>query len=109
MRTSEERIVELHRRMEVARQAERRKQYLQMGAVAGASLAVLLLIAIGVSRLPVQPAGVGSDGMTASIFASSSALGYIVVSLAGLCLGALATVFCFRMKRHMKEEERRDD
>ena len=109
MRTSEERVAELHRRMKAARQAERRRQYLQIGAVVSAAWVVLLFIAVGISRLPVQPVGAGSDGMSASIFASSSALGYIVVSLAGLCLGALATVFCYRMKRHMEEEERRDD
>lgn len=109
MRTSEERVAELHRRMKSVRQAERRKQYLQMGALVSAAWVILLFISVAISRLPVQPAGVGSDGMTASIFASSSALSYIMVSLAGLCLGALVTVFCYRMKRHMEEEDKRDD
>lgn len=109
MRTSEERVAELHRRMKSVRQAERRTQYLQMGALVSAALVILLFVSAGVSRLPVQPAGVGFDGMTASIFASSSAMGYIVVVVAGLCLGALATVFCYRIKRHMEEEKKRDD
>ena len=109
MRTSEERVAELHRRMKAARQAERRRHHLQMGAVVCAAWIVLLFISVGISRLPVQPVGVGYDGMTASIFASSSVLGYIMVSLVGLCLGALTTVFCCRIKRHVEEEESRDD
>lgn len=109
MRTSEERVAELHRRMNSVRQAERRRQYLQMGALVSAALVILLSVSVGISRLPVQPDGVGYNGMTASIFASSSALGYIVVVIVGLCLGALATVFCYRVKRHMEEEEKADD
>lgn len=38
-----------------------------------------------------------------------AALGYVAVALVALCLGVVVTLFCFRLKRHMEKEGKRDD
>ena len=37
------------------------------------------------------------------------ALGYVLVAVVALCLGALVTAFCFRLKRQIDDKEKRDD
>ena len=108
MRTSEERVEELHRRMSARRKDRAQRRYTAVSAAAfGACLATALLLAVAVSRVPIADPGAAAAAATASIFAGSMALGYVVVALLAFCLGALVTVFCFRMKKH--GEERRDD
>ena len=100
MRTSEERIAELHRRMDALKQARALRKYrLTCAAACAAALIITVLTALGISRLPVQVNDPVSGGVTASVFAGNTALGYIVTALIALCLGVLVTVFCFRLKR----------
>ena len=110
MRTSEERVKEMHRRMDTLKQAKvSRRYHLACAAACAAALVLTVLTALVISRLPVQSGDPVSDGATASVFAGNTALGYIVTALIALCLGALVTVFCFRMKRHINETEKHDD
>ena len=110
MRTSEQRIEELHRRMNALKQAKALRKYrLTCAAACTAALIVTVLIALGVSRFPIQVNNPVSGGVTASVFAGNTALGYIVTALIALCLGILVTVFCFRMKRRMNETEKYND
>ena len=110
MRTSEERVKALHRRMDAMKRQQARRRYAVTCASAiAACLAVTILLALGVSLVPVQVRGIAVGGATGSVFAGSPALGCIVVALASLVLGALVTVFCFRLRRHMDEKEKRDD
>ena len=109
MRTSEERVAELHRRMEGMRQAKARRRYrLTCAAACAGGLIVAALSAVGVSRLPVQT-NAAFGGAAGSIFACHEALGYIVVSLLAFVLGAMVTVFCVRLRRHMEKKGKRDD
>ena len=111
MRTSEERIRELHRRMAVMEQEKSRRVYrLKAVAVCTACAVITLLLAFLISQIPVRIPEGGSGGMTASIFAGNEVLGYIVVSFLAFCLGTLATILCFRLKRGDEEKkEKRDD
>ena len=110
MRTSDERIAELHRRMDAMKQEKALRRYhLACAAVCTAALIVTVLMALGVSRLRVQDNDPVSGSVAASVFAGREAVGYVVVALAALCLGVLVTVFCFRMKRRINDTERRDD
>ena len=110
MRTSEERVAELHRRMGALKQAKAMRRYrLTCAAACAAALILTVLAALDVSRLPVWPDGAASGSVSASIFAGNTALGYVAVALAALCLGALVTVFCFRMKQRMNRTEKHDD
>lgn len=106
MRTSEERVQELHRRMNAMEKAKsRRRVRLMCTAVCTASLAVTIAMALIVASLPIQSTGMITGSATASIFADHVSLGYVVIALLAFCLGVLVTVFCFRMKNHRKENQ----
>ena len=109
MRTSEERIRELHRRMNEMEEAGKRRRYRVISAVAFAlCFAVTVVMAWVIARLPVQAPQAEIGGAAASIFAEQSVLGYVVIALLAFCLGSLATIFCFRLKKH-REKEADDD
>ncbi len=101
MRTSEERVRELHRRMQVRRR--RRCRLIGASSVA-ACLAAALLFAVDLSRISVETPQQTIIGATGSIFADHGALGYVLVALTAFLLGAAATVLCYRLKRSMTEE-----
>ena len=110
MRTSEERVEELHRRMDALKRAKTvRRYHLTCAAACSAALILTVLTAVGVSMLPVQPEKAVFESYSASVFAGREALGYVVAALIALCLGVLVTVFCFRMRRRMNETEKHDD
>ena len=104
MRTSEERVQELHRRMNVMEKAKsRRRVRLMCTAVCAASLVVTVAMALIVASLPIQSTGEITGSAAASIFTDHASLGYVVIALLAFCLGVLVTVFCVRMKKHLKE------
>ena len=110
MRTSEERISELHRRMTLMEQEKSRRVYrLKTASLCAACAVLTLLLAFWISQIPVLIPESGSGSMTASIFAENKALGYIVTAFAAFCLGALATILCFRLKRGKEEEKGKSD
>ena len=106
MRTSEERVQELHRRMNAMEKAKsRHRVQLMCAGACTACLAIPIAMALVIASLPIQSPGEIIGSAAASIFADHASLGYIVVALLAFCLGALVTVFCFRMKKHMKENQ----
>ena len=110
MRTPEERVEELHRRMDALKRAKaRRKYYAVCASACAACLILAVALALIVSQIPVNPTDTAAGSVTASVFADHVALGYILVAVVALCLGVLVTVFCFRLKRQMDEREKRDD
>ena len=62
-------------------------------------------MALVIASLPIQSPGTITGSAAASIFADHASLGYVVVALLAFCLGALVTVFCFRIKKHWKENQ----
>ena len=109
MRTSEERVRELHRRMEAMEKAKSRRR-VQLICAAACSTCVVITVAITlvIASLPVHSPGAIAGSAAASIFADHASLGFVVVALLAFCLGALVTIFCFRMKRHMQENQDND-
>ena len=105
MRTNEELVDELHRRMKKRRRVKVRRARLISAAAFIVCLAVSMVVAIGVSQRPVDAPGAITGAVTASIFAEHTTLGYVVVALTAFCLGALVTIFCFRIKKHLKENQ----
>ncbi len=109
MRTSEERVRELHRRMEAMEKAKsRRRVQLMCAAACTACLAITVAMALVIASLPIRLPGEITGSAAAGIFADHASLGYVVVALLAFCLGALVTVFCFRMKKHRKEDRDND-
>ena len=112
MRTSEERIRELHCRMDVMQEKEIHRRYVaRCTAAAAACLAVAVLLAAVISqamaRVSEYPGG--APAFSGSIFADHEALGYVVTAFLAFCLGTLVTILCFRLKRREKTEGQQDD
>ena len=106
MRTSEERIIELHRRMENMQWTRIRRTYMiRSTAALAACLAVTVMLAYVIGILPAQDLVVSTGRYTASIFASFTVLRYVVVAFLAFVLGVAVTIFCFRMRKHMEEEK----
>ena len=106
MRTSEERVRELHRRMDAMEQQKDRRGYLiRCTAMTAACLAVAVVFALMIAHAPIQVPDMETGGAAASIFTGNEVLGYIVVALLAFLLGALVTVFCFRLKRHREKPD----
>ena len=105
MRTSEERITEMHRRISARKQLRLRRRYRFVGASLYVFCLVLVVFfSVGISRLPAQESDAISSGAAASIFAGHAPLGFVVVALLALSLGVMVTVFCHRLQMHAKEK-----
>ena len=110
MRTSEERITELHRRMKaMAREKQLRRLYsIWIGSVA-ACITIVIFFSLGTFRMPMKTLQAAPVYASASIFANHAALRYIMVGIVAFCLGVLVTLLCMHVKRGMGNEERSDD
>ena len=104
MRTSEQRVEELHRRM-VHRDKEKalRGYRIQRNVAFVVCFALAVMTAFVAARVPIRYPVVGSNGASGSLFANSAFLTYVVVALLAFCLGAFVTIFCFRLRRHIEE------
>lgn len=101
MRTNDERIAAMHTRAAEIRREKNKRRNTIIGA-ASVFACFIVVIAMGFAfprfatgRLP----GSDMDGMNASIFSGSDALGYIVIGILAFLLGAAVTVFCMRLRR----------
>ena len=105
MKTYDSWTDELHRRMDDRRKTKKRNRMIRTIAASGSvCLALVILIAIGISRIPAHDPVVSQGGFVASIMAENPAVGYVIVALLSLCFGVTLAVFCMRMKRHLDEE-----
>ena len=109
MRTSEERVSELHRRMDEMKQTRRSVTRIKIAAAGAAGLVAVVLLALFVAQVPVQYGGKLTAGAAASIIAERAVLGYMVIAVTAFCLGVLVTVFCFRLRREMEKEGQNHD
>ncbi len=111
MRSSDERIAQMHMRAgRLARErARRRFSALCAGAGAvGAALAVALGLAVSDASLSL-PGGPAPESRMASIFVRNGALGYVFVAVLAFILGVLFTAFCVLLKKHLTEKEQKND
>ena len=107
MRTSEERVEELHRRMHTMKEDRKRRQYyLICAAVCVICCVAAVTGSMGVMHVLVLSSGeFAESGAAASIFADNAMLGYIVVALMAFILGITAVLFCFRLRKYMEAGE----
>ena len=105
MKTYDSWTDELHRRMDDRRKTKKRNRMIGFAAASGSvCLALVVLIAVGISRIPGHDTVVSPGGFVASIMADNPAVGYVIVALLSLCFGVALAVFCMRLKRHLDEE-----
>ena len=108
MRTNEERIAAMHARAAELGREKRRKQT-DLAAAVSVVLSLALIFALSAWMPHFSAAMTGApDGMSASVFSGSGALGYIVIALLSFLLGVSVTVFCFRLKKWQDERDRED-
>ena len=104
MRSDEERILEMHNRAE---QIKHKNVVVRMrvtsAALVAACIAVIVLTGMAVPSALSDPQAFGRDsGMSASIFASGSELGFVVIGILAFLLGVAVTIVCYRLKRSRK-------
>ncbi len=106
MRTSEERLDELHRRMDKRTSNKKSCDYiLRSAAVCIAGLAITVACALLIAKAPYSNPGAAESGIPGSIIATQSVLGYIVIGILAFCLGTIVTIFCFRLRKHLEEKD----
>ena len=112
MRSDEERVVEVKRRI-----AEKeRKKKLRRSRIAAVSAVAACLVLIVVLSLfmpgiagQLRPGGYSDYEMVASMFGENGALGYIIIGLLAFFLGVCVTILCFRIRLLNREEQSMED
>ncbi len=104
MRTAEERINAMHlRAAEINKERTQRKVNIFSSVAVIAGFAAVVLLGVMMPGLSDQVAINGVyDGYNASIFSGSSALSFIVIGILSFLLGAAVTVFCYRLRKLSK-------
>ena len=108
MRSNEERIAEVKRRIAEKEYKKRlRREWSAAVCCVAACLAVIAGVSLSmpdiVSRIEM---GTSSGFETAAtMFGGSAALGYIVIGLLAFVLGVCVTILCFRIRLLNKEEQ----
>lgn len=110
MHTNNERLAALYKRVGEIKK-ENRSRSVRLIQFAGCAACILLVItlALWMPETGSPPTLSGTGSMSASIFASSGYLGYIVIGIVAFLLGCAATAFCFRMKKWQENRENEDD
>ena len=102
MKSTDERMKDALMRARVHEVTSRRRKQRAVALVGGVlSILVVVAVGVGVSAVTGDAAGASSAatqlGLMGSVFSGSSALGYIVVGLLGIALGATVTVLAYRL------------
>ena len=108
MRSHEERVAEVKRRIAAKeREKRRRRNVITMASAAAACLALIVGCACVMPGFAVRSqAGSYSGFETAgSVFHSSAARGSIVIGLLAFLLGVCVTVLCFRLRQMNREDD----
>ena len=94
MRSPEERITEVKRRIA---KKERQKRLQQYRIAAAFAVAACLVV--------IEPGTSFGYETAATILGGNAALGYIVIGLLAFILGVCVTILCFRIRLMNKEKE----
>ena len=101
MRSNEERVAAVKRRVEQL-EARRRRVRSRVAAVSSvaACLALIVCLSFAMPGITGRLAewSCGAYGAAASIFTGSSTLGYIIIGLLVFVLGIFVTILCFKLR-----------
>ncbi len=109
MRTDKELISVIHQRA-AEMEKQRKKARIRGACAAAGAVAVILILALFMPSIQesltvISPA----PDMQASLFSDPRESGYIVVGVVAFLLGIAVTVFCFHLKKRLREKEDADD
>lgn len=83
-----------------------RKSRAAAGVSAAASLLLITALSLAMPGLEKRSAAVPpAPGTAASLFAGSSALGYIAIGILAFVLGTLVTILCLRLKKWVRSAD----
>ena len=112
MRSNEERVVEVKRRIaEKERQKKLRRSRIAAFSAVAACLVLILVLSLFMPGIAGQlrPGGYSDYEMVASMFGENGALGYIIIGLLAFLLGVGVTILCFRIRLLNREEQSMED
>lgn len=110
MRTTDERVDELRRRVsEKRREKERRGLIVKSTVVFSVCFVFALAAALIVAATPAVAPDDLEEGLSGSIVSDHGALGYIVVAVLSFSLGAFVVALCFRLRKRSEENSCGDD
>ena len=112
MRSNEERVVEVKRRIaEKERQKKLRRSRIAAVSAVAACLVLILVLSHFMPGIAGQlrPGGYSDYEMVASMFGENGALGYIIIGLLAFLLGVCVTILCFRIRLLNREEQSMED
>ena len=112
MRSNEERVVEVKRRIaEKERQKKLRRSRIAAVSAVAACLVLILVLSLFMPGIAGQlrPGGYSDFEMVASMFGENGALGYIIIGLLAFLLGVCVTILCFRIRLLNREEQSMED
>ncbi|NLM57593.1 MAG: DUF4179 domain-containing protein [Clostridium sp.] len=108
MRTTEERIVAVEKRVKELKQQKRHQKY---NYIKLSAIAACLIIIVGMAAaMPGIISGLSvrdydNTGMMASIFYEGKVLGYVLIGLLSFALGIILTLLCFLLKPVKKRDK----
>lgn len=112
MRSNEERVAEVKRRIaEKERQKKLRRSRIAAVSAVAACLVLILVLSLFMPGIAGQlrPGGYSDYEMVASMFGENGALGYIIIGLLAFLLGVCVTILCFRIRLLNREEQSVED
>ena len=112
MRSNEERVAEVKRRIaEKERQKKLRRSRIAAVSAVAACLVLILVLSLFMPGIAGQlrPGGYSDYEMAASMFGEIGALGYIIIGLLAFFLGVCVTILCFRIRLLNREEQSVED
>ena len=112
MRSNEERVAEVKRRIaEKERQKKLRRSRIAAVSAVAACLVLILVLSLFMPGIAGQlrPGGYSDYEMVASMFGENGALGYIIIGLLAFLLGVGVTILCFRIRLLNREEQSMED
>lgn len=111
MRSHEERVVAVKRRVaQIERQKRQRKNRIAALSAVAACLVVIVGLSFAMPGISEKLIAGDYNGYetTASIF-SSSVVSYIIIGLLAFILGVCVTVLCFKLEAFRKRDEETED
>ena len=112
MRSHEERIAEVKRRI-AEKECRRRQRQERIAALFGVAACLVLLIGASFAMpgiaASIQTGDYAGFETAASMYGGSAALGYIVIGLLAFLLGVCVTVLCFRLRQMSREDGQNEE
>ena len=112
MRSTDERVVAVERRVKQMARQKKQRQHCYIGLSATVACLVLV-VGVGASMPSIMEelaqGNYTNTGMMASNFYEGGALGYVLVGLLAFALGTCLTVLCILLRRRNKRDTEGDD